>query len=76
MSTAARHPVVLSEKAGSTEKVDSVASSAEDVAVAHSGVAMVEATHRVFGKYSKWALFISYVSPLLFVVFRYSFVYC
>lgn len=27
----------------------------------HEGVKAVEATHRVFGKYSKWALFIRYV---------------
>ncbi|RDB27339.1 Siderophore iron transporter 3 [Hypsizygus marmoreus] len=31
----------------------------DDVDIAHHGVKTVEATHKVYGKYSKWALFIS-----------------
>jgi len=29
----------------------------------HQGVKTVEATNKIFGKYSKWALFVGYVSP-------------
>ncbi|KAG6814897.1 hypothetical protein H0H93_011822, partial [Arthromyces matolae] len=36
----------------------SPASSDEDVAAAHFGVKTVEATHKVYGKYSKWFLFL------------------
>lgn len=35
----------------------------EDEDEAHRGVRKVEAIHRVFGRYSKWALFIRYASP-------------
>lgn len=37
-----------------------------DVAEGHKGVTTVEATHRVFGKYSKWALFIRQVILMLY----------
>lgn len=38
----------------------SSAGTAESDVVAHAGVKKVEATHKVFGKYSKWMLFIRY----------------
>lgn len=43
------------------ERVDT-ASSLDESDSAHLGVKTVEATHKVYGKYSKWALFIRYDS--------------
>ncbi len=37
---------------------------AEEV-VAHGGVAKIKATHKVYGKYSRWFLFIGYACCLL-----------
>ncbi|KAG6840370.1 hypothetical protein C0991_007145 [Blastosporella zonata] len=39
--------------------VESVPSSSDEDIAAYAGVKTVEATHKVYGKYSKWALFIS-----------------
>jgi hypothetical protein len=50
-------------------KVDAETSEALEVnsseAEAHEGVRAIEATNKVFGKYSKWALFIRYNLPPL-----------
>jgi hypothetical protein len=43
-----------------TKRELTTATSADDVSTAHLGVKTVEATHKVYGKYSKWALFIGY----------------
>jgi hypothetical protein len=50
-------------------KVDAKTSEALEVNLseveAHAGVRAIEATNKVFGKYSKWAMFIRYnISPL------------
>ncbi|KAF5338766.1 hypothetical protein D9611_013329 [Ephemerocybe angulata] len=47
----------LNEKRGPEKDVETASSFDSDVG--HRGVKAVEATHRVFGKYSIWALFIS-----------------
>ncbi|KAF6745245.1 drug:h+ antiporter [Ephemerocybe angulata] len=47
----------LNEKRGPEKDVETASSLDSDVG--HRGVKAVEATHRVFGKYSIWALFIS-----------------
>jgi len=66
MSVAATHPVVLSEKPPSAKDEQvataSVASTEDDITLAHAGVVAVEATHKVFsqaGVYTRWTLFIS-----------------
>lgn len=40
----------------------SILADSQDI-VAHKGVKLVEATHKVYGKYSKWFLFIGYACP-------------
>ena len=49
------------EKAGVRDVESSHSSRTADEDLAHEGVKTVEATHKVFGKYSKWFLFIRYV---------------
>jgi hypothetical protein len=49
------------EKAGVRDVESSHSSRTADEDLAHEGVRTVEATHKVFGKYSKWFLFLRYV---------------